>query len=213
MDRRTFVKVAAGSPLLAAGVEARQSPGRMKAWPEVVSLDNPIAHPYPINFVEELPLALRGHAWANSFEKEAELFRFTTHEWHLDAVLLRGIRVKRVDLYDWCNQGLLDSKLNLYVDGQKVLDGASIVDFMKEGGGAFPLRSADSTKALCSIFRGWLDKDGFPDPDGFLGYFLPNKTCVVGKIENPKKSSIAVEVEFDMARYSTKKQGHQRSDW
>jgi hypothetical protein len=203
MDRRTFVKVAAGSPLLAAGVEARQGHGRTKAWPEVVSLDNPIGHPYPVHFVEELPLVVRGYAWTSSLEKETELFRFTAHEWITDAVLFRGMEIKPRNPSDLVNRELQGAKLSLYVDDFKVSDGFKVGDFMAEGGRAFRRWDRDdATKVLYCAMLGWKDKDGWPDPERFLGYFLPNKTCIAVKMENSYKGDISVEIKCDMARYT-----------
>jgi len=216
MNRRTFIKAAAGSPILVAGASAvaEQDLVRKNTWPETIALDNPIAHPYPVHFIEEVPLLIRGSAWTSASHKEPELFRFMAQEWVCDAMLVRGIQIKQVDLFDWSNQELLDTQLSLYVEGQKVLDRAPIADFMKEGGCAFPLHGCGPTKALPSVFMGWgwLEKEGFLDHNQFLGYFLPNKECIVGKVENHKGGSISVEIELDMARYSTKKKNHQRTE-
>lgn len=203
MNRRTFVKMAAGTPILAATAQAETPRDQAKKWPETVSLDNPIAHPYPLKFVEEVPLLLRGYTYGSSFEKEPELFRFMAHEWVSDAILFRGIEIqpKKPNPYV-SNRELLGSRLSLYVDNYRISEPMDTGIFMKEGGGAFPLRNQHSTAALYSTFRGWVDKDGFPDPYHFLGYFLPNKECIVGKIEGCQGCAIAVEIKCDMARYT-----------
>ncbi len=104
MDRRTFLKAAAGTPILAATTAKAETPLiQGKKWPETVSLDNPIGHPFPVKFVEALPLVLRGQA--SSYEKE--LFRFTAHEWTSEAVLFRGMEIKLRDPSDLCNQEFL----------------------------------------------------------------------------------------------------------
>lgn len=205
MNRRTFVKMAAGTTMLGAIPPIIASPdqGKTRAWPKTVSLDNPIGHPFPVKFVEEIPLVLRAHFWTNHWEKETEIFRFTAHEWMTDAVLFRGMEMKPRDPSTLCSQEFLDSKFNIYIEDYKALDGLRISSFIKEGGAAFPLRS-DPTKCLSSDFRGWVDKDGWPDMDGYLGYFLPNKHSISLKIENSYKGHIAVEIKCDMARYSTK---------
>lgn len=204
MNRRTFVKMAAATPLLSGvtPIEASPDQGRRR-WPETVSLDNPIAHPYPLKFVEEVPLLLRGYTYGSSFEKEPELFRFMAHEWVSDAILFRGVEIQPKQPNPYVsNRELLGSKLSLYIDNYRISEPMDISIFMKEGGGAFPLRNQDSTAVLYSTFRGWVDKDGFPDPYHFLGYFLPNKECIVGKIEGCQGCGIAVEIKFDMARYT-----------
>lgn len=209
MDRRTFVKMAAGAPILATTVPgvAAQNQARTNPWPETALLDNPIANGLiPLKLSEDIPLALRAHAWTSSFEKETELFRFTAHEWMTDAVLFRGIEIKPRNPSDLVNQEIKGIKLSLYVDDSKVSDGFTIGDFMMEGGRAFRRWDRDdATKVLYCTMLGWKDKDGWLDQDGFLGYFIPDKTCISMKIENSYKGSIEVEIKCDMARYSAKK--------
>jgi hypothetical protein len=206
MDRRTFLKAAAGTPLLAATAKAElRTEG--KRWPGIALLDNPIGNGFcPLKFVEELPLDLRAHAWTSSFEKETELFSFTAHEWMTEAVLFRGMEIKPRNPSDLLNQELQGVKLSLYVDDSKVADGFRVRDFMAEGGRAFRRWDRDdATKVLYGSMVGWKDKDGWPDEDGFLGYFLPNKTCISVKMENSYKGNLEFEIKCDMARYSAKK--------
>lgn len=206
MDRRTFVKMAASTPLLSAVTPTEASPdhGRSR-WPETAYLDNPIANGLiPMKFVEELPLSLRGYAWTSPYE---EIFRFVAHEWITDAVLFRGMEIKPKNPSDFVNQEILDSKLYVYIDDYKASDGCRLGTFMGEGGRAFPLRDIDSTACLYSAMRGWADKDGdgWSDMRRYLGYFLPNKSSLSVKIENSYKGSISVEIKCDMARYTAKK--------
>jgi len=207
MNRRTFVKMAAGSTMLGAlpPVAGSQDHGKARSWPETVYFDNPIANGlYPLKFVEELPLVVRGQAHTYRFEKETEIFRFTAHEWIPDAVLFRGMEIKPKNPFGLSNRELHGSKLNLFVDDYRIFDGLSIGTFMKEGGSAFPYRDIHSTKCLYGAFRGWSTQYGGEDHQ-FLGYFLPNKTCISAKIENCEIGSISVEIKCDMARYSSKK--------
>jgi hypothetical protein len=212
MNRRTFMKAAAGTPILAATAQTSASQGQVRTtpWPEKVAFENPIGGPFSVHFVEELPLVFRGYGYRSSFEKEPELFRFTAHEWVSDAVLFRGLEIKPKNPNPYpsriSNQELLDAKLSIYIDDEKVLDRWSLSAFMKEGGEALPVDGRAPSKYQCPTFRGWVDKDGFPDTDQFLGYFLTNKACVVAKIEDCEAGSISVEIKLDMARYGIKKQ-------
>jgi len=206
MNRRTFMKVAAATPALAANAQGMPLiQGQAKPWPKIAYFDNPIANGlYPLQFVETLPLLVRGQAHTSRFEKETEFFRFIAQEWITDAVLFRGLEIKPRNPSDLRNRELQDSKFNLYVDDYRIFDGLRIGTFMKEGGGAFPYRDIHSTKCLYGTYRGWATKDGYPE-DQFLGYFLPNQTCISAKVENCQIGSISVEIKCDMARYSAKK--------
>ena len=206
MDRRTFMKAAAGTTMLGANPAIAASPDHrtMKSWPETAFFDNPIASRLiPMKFVEELPLVLRGQPWMG--RHEAEIFSFTANEWITDAVLFRGMEIKPKNQADLRNRGLLDIKLGLYVDGNKVSDGFSLGDFMKEGGRAFRRWDrSNATKALTCTYLGW-SEEWTCSPERFLGYFLPDKTCISVKADGYQEGSIAVEIKCDMARYSTKK--------
>lgn len=211
MNRRTFVKMAASSTMLGAAppIEASKDQGKFKPWPEIAYFDNPIANGrFPLKFVEELPLVIRGYEHTSRFVKETEIFRFMAHEWLTDAVLFRGLEIKPRDPSNLSNGKLLGKKFNLYVDDYGIFDGLSISAFMKEGGAAFPYWDPNPTRVRYSAYRGWATKDGWPE--GFLGYFLPNKTCISAKLENCEIGSVEVEIALDMARYSSKKQSHQR---
>lgn len=205
MNRRTFVKMAAGGVGAIAAIPPSQAHGKTKAWPEIVSLDNPIGHPFPVKFIEELPLVLHGHAWTNPYEKEAELFRFTAHEWVTEAVLFRGMEIKRKHSSDPSHVDILDWKCDVYIDDYKALEGCRISNFMKDGGSAFPLHDSDPPTCLSQVFRGWADNGGWPDPDHFLGFFLPNKSSLSVRIPNAYRGSISAEIKCDMARYGTKR--------
>jgi hypothetical protein len=77
---------------------------------------------------------------------------------------------------------------------------------MREGGRVFRRWDRkDTTKLLYCTMLGWEGKDGYYDPDRFLGYFIPNKTCISVKADGFQVSSIAVEIKCDMARYGTKR--------
>lgn len=206
MDRRTFVKAAAVAPMMITAGDAKVI-GNAR-WPEQVSLDNPIAHHYPVRFVESLPLSLRSYPYLSRFVNEAELFRFTAHEWHSEVVLFRGFQMTPREPLELLNQQLLDSKIGVYIDDYNVSDNYAAGNFMKEGGGPFPLRT-DSTKALYSTMRGWgmADAEGCSDLNQFLGYFLPHGYSIVVKLEDyPKEMrSTDFEIKCDMARYTAKK--------
>ena len=206
MNRRTFVKMAAGAPIIAVTAPAAASlgQGRANTWPGKVAFENPIGGPFAVYFVEELPLVFRGYGYRMSWDKEPELFRFTAHEWVTDAVLFKGLEIqpKKSNPYV-SNEGLLDSKLSIYIDDEKVLDRWSTSAFMKKGGGLLPVNGRARSKYQCPTFRGWVDRDGFPDSNKFLGYFLTNKACVVAKIEDCGPGSFSVEIKCDMARYTS----------
>lgn len=206
MNRRTFVKAAIGTPILAATVSAETPRDQARKWPETVSFDGPAGHPFPMKFVEELPLVVRGETYASRLEKGAEIFRFTAHEWTTDAALFRGMEIKLRNPSDLSSRDLKAGKLSVWTDGYKVSDGINIGAFMKEGGAAFQRWDrSNSTKVLYATFMGWVDKDGFPDPERFLGYFIPNKTCLSVEVEGCPPGSISVEIKCDMARYTAKR--------
>lgn len=208
MNRRTFLKAAAGAPVLASGAQstlhAAHSQETMKPWPKTAYFDNPIANGlFPLQFVETLPLLVRARAEHYSFVKDAELFSFTAHEWITDAVLFRGMEIKPKKPSDRCNQALLDVNLSIYVDDSKVSDGFRVGDFMAEGGRAFRRWDrADTTKILYCTSLGWSDKWSC-DQDHFLGFFIPGKTCISVKAEG--SVDVEVEIKCDMARYTSKK--------
>lgn len=207
MNRRTFVKMAAGTAMLGAASPAAAAPdhGKPRPWPQTAYLDNPIANGLiPLQFVETLPLLVRARADFYSFVKDAELFSFTAHEWMTDAVLFRGMEIKPRNPSDLVNQEIKDIKLSLHVDGCKVADGFTVGDFMREGGRAFRRWDrSDATKILYTTFLGWADKDG--SDGGFLGYFLPDKTRISVLAGSFQGSSLAVEIQCDLARYTSKK--------
>ncbi len=156
-------------------VAGSQDHGKARSWPETVYFDNPIANGlFPLKFVEELPLVVRGQAHTYRFEKETEIFRFTAHEWIPDAVLFRGMEIKPKNPFGLSNRELHGSKLNLFVDDYRIFDGLSIGTFMKEGGSAFPYRDIHSTKCLYGTFRGWSTQYGGEDHQ-FLGYSQTTK--------------------------------------
>jgi hypothetical protein len=200
MDRRTFVKAAATAPLLGASAASAKEDSMTDPWPPIVSLDNPIAHPFPVRFVEKMPVFLRCPFYAGPFHPEGELFRLTAHEWYTDAILFRGFRMNPRDPSSASE--IAAAKISLMVDDQRVLDRLSAADFMKESGCRFPPRQNDG-KAMHQVFRGWADQDGYSNHDHFFGYFLPNKSSAVVMIEGCNSS--AVEVVCDMARYTAKK--------
>lgn len=206
MDRRTFVKAAAVAPMLATASAAKDVGNRR--WPEQVSFDNPIAHPYAVKFVEELPLSLRSWPYISRFVNEVELFRFTAHEWHSEAVLFRGFQMTPRKPSALLNQQLLDSKIGVYINDSKVSDGCDVGNFLKEGGGPFP-RWTEPKKVMHSTMLGWVlaDAEGFADMNQFLGYFLPHGDSIMVKLENyPKEIGCAeLEIKCDMARYTTGK--------
>jgi len=202
--------MAAGAPILAATAPAAASPGHglTNTWHEKVSFENPIGGPFSVHFVEELPLVFRGYGHRTSFDKEPELFRFTAHEWVSDAVLFRGMEIKAKNPNPYpslSKRELHAAKLSIYIDDEKILNRWSLSAFMKEGGGRLPVDGRAPSRYQCSAFRGWVDRDGFPDNDKFLGYFLTNKQCVVAKIEDCEPGSITVEIKLDMARYGIKR--------
>lgn len=213
MDRRTFVKTAAGITMLGAmpSIATSSDQKKMRPWPETVYFDNPIANGlFPLKFVEVLPLNVRGRVIdTDSFGKPLEIFRFTPREGVRDAVLFRGVEIKvtAAVLHKLYNRELHNSKISVHVDGYKVLEAGEIGTYMKEGGAPFPLHDVNwSGAVLCCTYRGWLDKDGFSyqNQSRFAGYFLPNETCLSVEIDCWQVRSIALEIKCDMARYSTK---------
>lgn len=182
-------------------------------WPDTVILDNPIAHHFPVRFVEEVPLVLNAGT-VGTIGKELELFRFTANEWISDALLFRGIEIK--PRKPNC-RGLLDCNLHLYIEDGEVMHRCPMAMFMQDGGAAFPARlpNRNGYMVLANAFRGWSEhpkEKGFGDMERFLGYFLPNKSIVIATIEGASEGWIEAKIKCDMARYTTKRD-HQSTHW